>query len=437
MISRSPGRQISEGKHWLAWTGMSINVLGFVGVIWLLATGCGFDFGANFFSTIPGGVGFTVIGALIAYYRPENRIGRLCLLIGFLQIVGLAFVDLYARCGLIGGLALPGAAYVAWLRFLFLPGMLACFGILLPNWFPDGRFLSPRWAFLGWSSLILLAAFTLAAGLLPGPLENRIFRFSYPVDNPLGLFTLPDWLGAVIYDYVNLPLVAGILIAVLSLVVRWRRSDGVARQQIKWLAYFLVMLVVIQVVGFELLAGLFYRELLGSALYRGLNVVFQVGFPLVVGVTVFRHRLYDIDLIIRRTLVYSLLTAIFASLYLGSVVLLQALFSNVSGAQSAPSIVLSTLFIAALFSPVRARVQAVVDRRFYRHKYDAAQTLAQFAEMARDEMELETLKSELAQVLIETMQPEQVSIWLLTDLDAQLNDEEGMDPIKYGREKIS
>jgi hypothetical protein len=391
-----------------------------VGTIWLLVARCEIHVGSGLYTIIPGGVGFTLIGALITYYRPENRIGRLCLLVGFLQIVGLTTADVYARCGLSGDLNLPGAAYVAWLRFLILPGMLACFGILLPSWYPNGQFLSPRWSVAGWSSLILLAAFALAASLLPGPLENEIFRFSYAADNPLGLFTLPGWLGRFVYNYVNLPLILGILVAVLSLLVRWRRADGIARQQIKWLAYYLVMLVAIQVVAIELLAGIFYPGIFGSTFYRGLNTVFQFGLPLTVGITVFRYRLYDIDLIIRRTLVYTLLTALFAAIYFGSIILTQRIFSTASGQQSATSIVISTLLIAALFNPIRARLQTVVDRRFYRHKYDAALTLSRFASLARDEVELENLKIELAKVVEQTMQPKQISIWFQPASDGEV-----------------
>jgi hypothetical protein len=198
----------------------------------------------------------------------------------------------------------------------------------------------------------------------------------------------------------------------ISVILRYRRSGHLQRAQMKW-------------VFFTILLGIFISVSLGSvpsqfplmqAFVDTYNfqifLLFPIALPVSIGIAILRYRLYDIDIIIRRTLVYSLVSVALLLVYFSSVVLLQRLFTGISGQQSPLAIVISTLLIAVLFNPLRQRVQNIIDRRFFRKKYDAQQVLEQFAQTARDETDKDVLTAELAQVVQETMQPETVSIWL-------------------------
>ncbi|HEY3232269.1 MAG TPA: hypothetical protein VGJ87_23760, partial [Roseiflexaceae bacterium] len=223
--------------------------------------------------------------------------------------------------------------------------------------------------------------------------------------NPVGIAGLAGASGFVqglIEGPFGLTIVAACAISVL---VRFRRAQGIERQQIKWFAYAAGVLIVVGTLGTFLP---FLPGLLKDVLFT-----FAVGsLPVAVGIAILRYRLYDIDLIIRRTLVYGVLTAVLALVYLGSVVLLQVIFRALTGETSQAAIVASTLAIAALFTPLRRRIQTTIDRRFYRRKYDAAKTLAAFSAQLRDEVDLNALTGELLAVIAETIQPAHVSLWL-------------------------
>ena len=187
----------------------------------------------------------------------------------------------------------------------------------------------------------------------------------------------------------------------LAPIIRYRHAQGIERQQLKWLAFAALLIA------------------LTSPTATGERLIFQLVFIssfffliIAIGIAILRHRLYDIDIIIRRTLVYAVLTVLLIGVYFGSVVVLQAGFTSISGQQSPFAIVISTLFIAALFNPLRQRVQAFIDRRFFRSKYDATQTLATFAQKARDEVEIDALTAEIINVVQASMQPEQIDVWL-------------------------
>ncbi len=231
-------------------------------------------------------------------------------------------------------------------------------------------------------------------------------------ENPLALSFLPTSIG----PFLNTALAIGFFIlamgAVLSLVLRFRRSQGQLRQQIKWLAYFLAVAFGTQMVFFELPGALFDPQVLDSLAYAFILIVVFLGYPVVIGIAILRYRLYDIDVIIRRTLVYALVTGALALIYIGSIIMLQRIFIGITGQESTVAIVVSTLLIAALFNPVRSRVQTLIDRRFYRRKYDAESILAQFGTVARDEVNLEALTSELLVAVNETVQPTTTSLWL-------------------------
>jgi hypothetical protein len=205
---------------------------------------------------------------------------------------------------------------------------------------------------------------------------------------------------------------AAILISVASLVFRYLRATGIQRQQIKWFAYAAALngfLIAIDTLG---LTNLLLSYPFGEALWNVLGTVAFLCLYAAVGIAILRYRLYDIDLVINRTLVYGLLTAMLVALYFGGIIVFQRLFVLLSGQQSTLAVVASTLLIAALFNPLRHRIQSFIDRRFYRRKYDARKTLEAFSVKLRDETDLQTLNNDLVGVVQETMQPAHVTLWL-------------------------
>jgi hypothetical protein len=250
---------------------------------------------------------------------------------------------------------------------------------------------------------------SIANALAPGPLPDL-----GGVRNPFGLEGYP-WVSGV-RDALNLLLSLCMLASASSLVMRYRRSGGEVREQVKWIA-FAASLVALGVSGAVVL-GTFAPDAAGGAhpLWVGLLedaiTLSFAGFPIAVGFAVLRYRLYEIDLIINRTLVYGALTATLAALYFGGVATTQAIFRALIGQESQIAVVASPLVIAALFNPLRHRIQTFIDRRFYRKKYDARKTLEAFSVKLRDETGLEALNNDLVGVVRETMQPTHVSLWL-------------------------
>jgi hypothetical protein len=306
------------------------------------------------------------------------------------------------------------ALLYAW---LWVPtvGLIGIYLILL---FPDGRLPSKRWRPLVWFSGALIVLESAAIFLTPGPLDLE------GVQNPFGLEGHP-WVNAV--ALVVLPLLALCMVAsAVSLVLRYRHSEGEVRQQIKWIAfagsfmgllYFGSMSVgsaLWLLSGPETPVDLGTRSLWG-ALLEHVMVLSFAGVPVAIGIAVLKYRLYDIDFLINRALVYGSLTATLVLVYVASVASLQATLRGLTGQESTLAIVAATLVIAALFNPLRRRVQAFVDRRFYRRKYDAAKTLEAFNARLRDETELDTLSGDMVGVVRETMQPAHVSLWLHPD----------------------
>ena len=253
---------------------------------------------------------------------------------------------------------------------------------------------------------------SLAVTLGPGPLED------HPgISNPFGLEGHSIVVQTLLSSPVLLPVC--ILISAFSLIWRYRHSGGEVRLQIRWVA-FAASLVGITY-GVVLFSGLFIlpedstTELvkpLWLALLENAVLMSYAGVPIAVGFAVLRYRLYDIDLLINRTLVYGSLTAMLVAVYVGGVVGLQALLRLLSDQESTLAVVASTLVIAALFNPLRRRVQAFVDRRFYRKKYDARKILEVFSDKLRDETDLQTLSGDLVRVVTETMQPAHISLWV-------------------------
>lgn len=339
---------------------------------------------------------YTTVGALISSRRPENRVGWLLLLVGLgfeLQSVadGYGAYTIVARPG-----ALPGGEIATWLASWIWVPVVTLTTSLLFLLFPNGRLLSRRWLWVVALAAVGGTLLTLYGALAPGPIDS--WR-AVDVENPYGVQGADSVAGA---GWLLVPLAA--LCSVISLLVRYRRSRGEERLQLKWFATAAVLLAASLIVGWlsgEAIAVHFVWAL----------VVAVAAIPIAVGIAIFKHGLYEIDLIIRRTLVYGVLTAGLAGLYFGIVVALQQIFSSFAGGSDL-AIAGSTLAVAALFRPGRHRVQALVDRRFYRRRYDAARTLDAFSARLREEIDLDQLGTELRTVVRDTMQPAHVSLWL-------------------------
>ena len=340
---------------------------------------------------------FATVGALIASRRPRNPIGWIFCVAALLCQLGNMADDwsLFAVQHGVPGVVAP----LVVLSPLWGVGvaLISVFGFQL---FPDGTPLTPRWRPLTWISAAALAVNTIASMLIPGSVEN-----GSGFDNPIGVTGMDTIAGAA-----WVCLVVCLVLSVVTLVLRLRRSVDVERQQVKlvaWTVCFVVLFTVALVVLHQATRVLAF---LGS----NTNVVwlFTVSLiPISVGVAILRYRLYKIDRLISRTLVYGALTLILGAAYVGLVVAGQALFSSFAGGSNL-AIAASTLVVAALFLPVRARVQRFVDRRFYRSRYDAQRTLEAFGAQLRGHVEIEGLRDGLIDVVEDTMRPTHASIWL-------------------------
>ena len=353
-------------------------------------------------------VAFSVVGAMIASYRPGNPIGWIfctAALFQGLSIFGIEYAT-YALLAAPG--SLPLGAQASWLgQWIWAPG-LGLILVYLPLLFPNGRPPSRRWRWVGWLGGLSIGLISVMSFILlwsqRGP---ALVRPEAPAEEGTSQILF------VVVEFAAFPmmLLAG-LGAVGSLFVRFRGARGEERQQIKWFACASVLTF-----GFVFVSQA-VNNVEGGLLEAGLAVVglFLVpSIPVATGVAILRYRLYEIDIIINRALVYASLTATLLALYLGGVVLLQRLFVLLTGQRSTLAVVASTLLIAALFNPLRKRIQALVDRRFYRRKYDARETLQAFGARLRDETELDALSREVVGVVRQTMQPAHVSLWLRPD----------------------
>jgi hypothetical protein len=344
-------------------------------------------------------IGTASAGAVIAARLPRNPVGWSFLAMGVGMAIALSS-SVYAELGVNsrhGPFPLDEAS--AWIsHWVFLPVM---FGVPLYLLFvyPTGAFLSPRWK---WSCVVVMVLVGVATAILafkPGPIGTL------EIDNPLGIGgAVGESLDAV-EEFVNALAVPGFMLAISALVVRLRRSRGVERQQVKLFTY------VAAFVGIGLAGSALAPTGWPADVLFLIGLLALAGLPVAAGVAILRYRLYDIDLVIRRTLVYGALTATLIASYLAGVLLLQLALSPLTE-DNGLAIAGSTLAAAALFRPARARIQAIVDRRFYRRRYDAAHTIETFGARLRDQVELDALSAELRDVVGDTMQPAHVSLWL-------------------------
>jgi hypothetical protein len=362
-------------KGWVPWQGQIISTVGFMGA--------------------------PILGGLVASRRPENLYGWLWLGLGLsgalLQLAGS--YSAYALVAEPDSLPAPRTVGhvlgVGWgMAFIVLPYLLLLF--------PTGRLPSRRWRPVAWTALVAGAVLLVIGLFTPG--KSGIG----PFENPLGVGGIVGGVLIVISAAVVFVLFVTIILSALSLVFRYRRAGGIERQQIKWFAYAAVLF------GGSLVFSGFLGEDLPGVWDALFETVTFVPLYVAVGVAILRYRLYEIDTLINRTLVYGSLSALLALVYFGGVATTQAIFRALTGQEQQPqlAIVVSTLVIAALFNPLRRRIQAFIDRRFYRRKYDAAKALAAFSARLRDETDLEQLTDELLAVLRDTIQPAHASVWL-------------------------
>ena len=346
-------------------------------------------------------VAFALVGGVIVFKRPANAIGWSFLTITFFAgLTGAAseYGLLVGRTQGFGTLPVRVCAWIGnwtwWIPITVMP----TFPLLL---FPNGRPPSPRWRWV-----VYLAGAGVSLGALGFALDAE--RIELGGDGPL----VAPLIGATalqplsdVLSVVGFPLaLSAAALSIVSLIVRFRRARGDERQQIKWVAYAGSVMTVFFLLGAA-------NKTIGNNDWVFAAAVTPV--PVAAAVAVLRYRLYDIDVIINRTLVYGALTAILAGAYFGLVVAFQTLLEPVTR-QSDVAVAASTLGVAALFGPLRRRVQEFIDRRFYRSRYDAQQTLSSFAARLRDEVELERLSSELLEVVSATMRPRYASLWLRT-----------------------
>ena len=341
---------------------------------------------------------FATLGALISSRRPGNVMGWIFLATGALSGVQ-AFFGQYAKVALASdGPALPGGPFAAWLAMLAQNSFPISI-IFLVLLFPDGRLPSRRWRPLAWAMGIFLAVTLIVGAVSPGPFPefpSASNLFGIEGAQPSGVVLLAGELGGL----------ACVVVTLLSLIVRFYFSRGEKRLQLKWFTYAAVVGLSTPLLLSSLAPALF--QVLGQ-------LTWTLGFlslPLSAGVAILKYRLYDIDRIINRTLVYGPLTLMLVAVYVGGVLVLEYAFRTLTGSGSQLSIVASTLLIAALFNPMRRRVQTFIDHLFYRRKYDAARTLETFSARLRHETDMDALSSELLSVVQDTMQPEHVSLWL-------------------------
>jgi hypothetical protein len=344
---------------------------------------------------------FTTVGALLAARRPRNAVGWIFLASGLLIVLD-SFLLAYAGYGGEGRAEpLAGATTAAWLSQWIWTPAVALLGSFLLLLFPDGRLLSRRWRPVLWVAATLTTCTAAVRALAPGELQNLP-----GVANPYGVGDVGGTLDAVVRHNVGeLLSLLVTLVAIASLTLRFRRGTAVEREQLKWFLY-AASLLGLGIIVMALTNG-------GSAGWAvWLAAVFAL--PIATGIAILRYRLYDIDRVISKTVVYVALTVVLGTAYVGLVLGGQAVFSSFAGGSNL-AVAVSTLVVAALFLPVRSRVQRFVDRRFYRRRYDAQRTLEGFGARLREQVDLQTLQAELVGVVGDTMQPAHASLWLRTD----------------------
>ncbi len=377
----------------IAWS-ICISLIFAATVLRFLEGGNLLQYAHNIFIGIAFGL-YGTVGALIVWQRPRNTIGWILCAIG----IGTAITDFsgaYSAYGMIKGhLLLPGTEVFNWLGNTVWPINWVLFLVFLPLLFPNGHLLTRRWRIVGWLAAVLAFLSMLAGWLSLANVE--LFGKGIPAD---------FWSS--LSDNFNLLVLPLTIAALVSLVLRFIRAKERERQQIKWLTYGTAIMAVL------IIGSILILNDPNSPIYTLIFDFAIMLLPLSIGISILRNQLYDIDRLINRTLVYGILTILLALVYFGLVFGLQALVHLFTGqiSQSPIVVVASTLAIFVLFQPLRHRIQRIIDRRFYRSKYDAAKIIANFSSTLREEVDLNTLSEHLVAVVQETMQPAHISLWL-------------------------
>jgi hypothetical protein len=340
---------------------------------------------------------FIVVGLLIVAHRPGNAVGWIFAAIAMLAVLGALAEEYAAYASATRPGSLPGPVLAGWFSSWAWYPTIGLALIFTPLLFPDGRLPSPRWRPVAWLAGATTAALSALAALAP-TVELGDGR---QIDNPIGLAAVGNpersTAGLVVVDLLTVLVVA----AVVSLVVRFRRSRGDERLQLKWFTYAAALLPLV-----------FLGDLLPDAASNLLFAAVVAFLPVAAGIAILRYRLYEIDRLINRTLVYGLVTVLLAGVYAGLVLALGELSGGLADGTPSWVVAGATLAVATLFQPARRRVQQAVDRRFNRRRYDAARTVDAFSGRLRQELDLDTLSAELLAVVDQTVQPTTAALWL-------------------------
>ena len=386
---------------------------------WLAAAGCsGYsDYGTvGLIVSVGSGLAFALVGGLILFYRPQNRIGWLCLWTG-IGLPTVAAIDIYISCGLAGHFATWGIGYLTWFiySFGFILILVPMF-ILLPMLYPDGHFLSPRWRGLAISGLAVMGVASVGLSLLPDFSRDNSFEAFYPVANPIGLAQLPTWWYSVFSTTLSMTVFFLCFAGIASMIVRLKRSEGDERQQMKWLAYFLATAVVVQLLFFELPGAYLYPWIFDTIWYELIVLIVFLGFPSIIGLAIFKYRLYAIDVVINRTLVYGGLTLAVVLFYVLTVGLLSQLFHTSSNLIIS---LIATGLIAIAFHPVREYLQHNVNRLMFGQRDDPYAVLSHLSQQLQTTaVPAETLTS-IVETIAGTLKLPYVAIELV-EQDAQI-----------------
>ena len=382
----------------VAWSMLAVFAAGFLAVPLSFANGNVQREPGFYLALVLAFTAFMLVGAVIVAHRPGNAVGWIFSAIGLLSAAGVLAMEYAEFAYVTRPGSLPGAALAAWFSWWWLP-ILGLIFVFTPLLFPTGRLPSSRWRPVAVTGGLAIAAVTVLGAVQPTlKLQNEEFF----IPNPVGLAACRPGGRC---PWSRPARCAGRLHGRLGRLggAALRRSAGVERQQLKWFTYAAALMLVANVVTFTVLP-----EGVASDVLFGLSIALV---PIAAGVAILRHRLYDIDRLINRTLVYAALTAVLGAVYAGAVLVL-GLVGGVGGELPSWAVAGATLAVATLFQPARRRIQAVVDRRFNRRRYDAVRTVEAFSARLRDEVDLDTLSAELLAGVEQTMEPTTVSLWL-------------------------